>query len=138
LRWGQLRLSQSSGLDVPYGRVLVVSLTSPADPLSTERSTAVSDLTRQLLADRVVAEQWEHVRTYQAIDERTAAVVFADDLVAAAECASSSVEPLLPWPLLPEKQIGAFAGGVDLIRLHRIRQLVGDGDRVLEIGTGRG
>lgn len=98
----------------------------------------MSDPTSQLLVDRVVAEQWEHVRTYQAIDERTAAVVFADDLAAAAERASASVEPLLPWPSLPENQIGAFSDGVDLIRLHRIRQLVGNGDRVLEIGTGRG
>lgn len=90
------------------------------------------------LADRLLDEQWRSVRAYQGIDERSANVVFQADLDAALEAATGSIEPLEPWEALPARQFDSFQVGVELVRLSRIMSMIQDGDRVMEIGTGRG
>ncbi|TWT43714.1 bifunctional 3-demethylubiquinone-9 3-methyltransferase/ 2-octaprenyl-6-hydroxy phenol methylase [Phycisphaerae bacterium RAS1] len=88
--------------------------------------------------DAVLARELAALRMIESLGEDQFRRCCAADLAAERDAARAAIAPLTHWPACPQAQYRHFLDGANLVRVHRVLQFTLPGDRVMDIGCGRG
>ena len=92
----------------------------------------------RLLRDDAVRRAFDQVELVERIPHREYLARYRDRLAAAADHARATMPPLTVWPGAGQSYLRTMTRDGNFTRVRRVLDFVMPGDRVLDIGSGRG